>query len=355
MSTAPDAEKLTMANTKKEMLAAYHALLKKLNQKRDAEMKPAEAVAEKKKAEARAVADSLSTEGIGKQIGILKSEISRTLNELAEKLESETSKYTQVKKAVQSANAELLEIYEIEKAASSLAALLEAQRQKREEFEREITAAQEKHESEMAAQREEWKKENSQHEAMVDERNAADQKQRDREQEEYKYQFARQKKLAAELHEHEKAKLEREVQHRREEVEKDLSTREEAVAAAEVELKDLQEQIEMAQLKQERAVAQAVKETTERLNREHQAKTELLKKEFAGEGNVLKSRIESLQESVEKQAQQIARLSQQLEHSYAQVQDIAIKAIEGSAASRSSAPLASSAAQPLTKATPDER
>jgi hypothetical protein len=77
------------------------------------------------------------------------------------------------------------------------------------------------------------------------------------------------------------------------------------------------------------------------LERERKYAVDLLQKEFVGERNVLNSRIEALQLTVEKQTEQIARLSQQLEHSYGQVQDIALKAIEGPSISRSAAPATS--------------
>jgi DNA repair exonuclease SbcCD ATPase subunit len=331
----PEVEKLSMANTKKEMLQAYNRLLKKFTEKRRAEMKPADEVAAKKKTEAKTVADSLSTEGIGRQIGLLKSEIGGTLNELADRLEAETAKYTQVKKAVEDAEAELREIFDIEKAASSLAALLEAQKQKREEFNEEMATTQEDFDDEMKAQREAWEKEKAQYEAAVNEQKAAEEKQRQREQEEFKYEFDRRKQLALEQYEHEKATREREMQVKREAMEKDLAERENAVAAAEAELSQLRAKVEEHPVALEQAVARAVKETTERLERERQSQTALLEKEFTGERNVLNSRIESLQATVEQQAEQIAKLSQQLEHSYRQVQDIAVKAIEGPSASRS--------------------
>ena len=347
----PEVEKLSMANTKKEMLAAYNRLLKQLSEKRRAELKPDETAAERKKAEAKAVADALSTDPIGKQIGVLKSEIGRMLNELADRLEEEMAKYTQVKKAVEAAEAELHEIYDIEKAASSLAALIEAQKEQREQFEAEmrkartdleaeIQSTRSQFEAEMNAKREQWQKEKAQYEAMMKEYETAEKKKRQREQEEYKYQFERQKQLAQEQFEYEKARLEREIELKREQMERDLAEREKAVAAAEAELAELRERAERAPAEVEKAVAQAVKETTARLEREAKTRLELLQKEFAGERNVLNSRIESLQETVAKQAEQIARLSQQLEHSYRQVQDIAIRAIEGSSAARSASALA---------------
>ncbi|MGI9165035.1 MAG: hypothetical protein ACR2G5_01360, partial [Pyrinomonadaceae bacterium] len=62
---------------------------------------------------------------------------------------------------------------------------------------------------------------------------------------------------------------------------------------------------------------------------------ELLRKEFDGERNVLKTRIESLEQLAKEQSEQIARLSQQLEKAYGQVQDIAVRTVEGSSHSKS--------------------
>ena len=57
---------------------------------------------------------------------------------LSDKLDEEVEKDIRVKKAVAIKEKELAEIYEIERAASSLAALLEAQKEKRERFESEM-------------------------------------------------------------------------------------------------------------------------------------------------------------------------------------------------------------------------
>ena len=89
----------------------------------------------------------------------------------------------------------------------------------------------------------------------------------------------------------------------------------------------------------ETAVAKAIKETTDRLNLEAKNREELVKKEFIGERNVLTTRIESLEKSVKEQNEQIAKLSQQLEKAYQQVQEIAVKTIEGSSTIKSFANL----------------
>ncbi len=279
---------------------------------------------------------------------------------MADRLEQETAKYAHVKTAVEAAETELQEIYDIEKAAASLAALLEAEKQQREEFDTEMTAQREQLEYDIAThrevfdyevktQREQWKKEKAEYEAAAKEQNATDKKQRQREQEEWKYLFEREKQAAEEQRQHETARLDREIQLKKEQLEKVLAEREQAVSAAEAELQALRAGSESFPAQLDQAVSRAVQDTTERLERERKYAVDLLQKESTGERNVLNSRIEALQLNVEKQAEQIAKLSQQLEHSYGQVQDIALKAIEGSSMSR---PMAQAAAPLSTDRSP---
>ncbi len=64
-----------------------------------------------------------------------------------------------------------------------------------------------------------------------------------------------------------------------------------------------------------------------------------MKKEFTGEGNVLTTRVESLEKIAKEQSEQIAKLTHQLEKAYQQVQEIAVKTIEGSSTIKSFANL----------------
>jgi len=343
-------EEITMANTKKEMLAAYNALLKRLDEKREADMKPEEKIQEKLIEEAVQVADSLSMEGIGKEIGNLRSEIGTMLVQLSDKLEAAIEKYVQTTKAVQTRERQLAEIYEIEKSASSLTALIEAQRQKREESETEIAAEREALESEIESLREEWEREQELHAAVVKEREGAEKKQRDREAEEYKYKTEREKRILKEEFEYEKSKLERESRLQREEMEADLAVREKALGEREAELEQLRAEVEAFPQGLETGISKAVEEATERLTRERETSEELLRREADGEQRVLQSRIESLQQTVQEQGEQLATFARQLENSYGQVQDIAVKAIEGSSNVKSFMQLQSQTAEPARKA-----
>jgi hypothetical protein len=321
---------LSMSNTKKEMLEAYSMLLKKLKEKRESELKPEKRIEEKEQREVVEVAETLSSEGVVKEIGNLKLEIGKNLTQLSDGLEEEVNKFKKIQKAIEVKEEEIKELYEIERSAATLAALIEAQKQKREEFELEMSARREELNREIQITRDEWQKEKKQYEAEIKERDAAEAKKREREKEEYSYAFKREQQLSKDMFEDEKVKMEKEIQVKKEQMEKELSERERIIAEKEGELNELRKKIAYFPEETEVAVNKAVKETAERLTLEAKTREELMRKEFDGERNVLTTRIESLERTVKEQSGQVAHLSEQLEKAYQKVQDIAVRSVEGS-------------------------
>lgn len=322
--------KLTTANTKQEMLEAYQAVLKQLEAQKELDLKPEKKLEEKKAKEVIQVADSLSVEGIARETSMLKIETGKMLAQISDRMEEEINRYKTIQNAVALKEKELQEIYEIEKSAMTLAALVESQNQKQQAFESDMAAKKEELNREIETSRAEWEKEKTDYEFMIKERDVAEKKRRDREKEEYDYAFKREQKLAKDKFEDEKAKLEKEVQLKKEQMEGALKLREKGIAEQEAELTEWQKKVAAFPKEMETAVAKAVKETTEKLNLEAKNKDEIQKKEFAGEKNVLTTRIESLEKTVIEQSERIVKLNQQLEKAYQQVQDIAVKTIEGS-------------------------
>lgn len=321
---------VSMSNTKKEMLDAYNNLLQQLQQRREAELKPEKKIEEKKKGETVKVADALSSEGVVKEIGNLKLEIGKRLTAISDGLEEEVNKFNQIKKAIAIKDEELKELYEIERSSETLAALIEAQNQKRREFESEMEAKKEALNREIQTVHEEWGKEKKDHEAQMKERDAVEAKRREREKEDYVYAFKREQQLAKDKFDDDKAKMEKEIHLKKEEVEKELAEREKMISGKEEELQELQKKVAGFPNEMENAVKKAVHETTEKITLEAKNRQELLSKEFDGERNVLTTRIESLEKTVKEQGGQIAQLSGQLEKAYQKVQDIAVKSVEGS-------------------------
>jgi hypothetical protein len=342
-------KKLTMTSTKKEMLDAYNALLKQLKEKREAELRPERKIEEKKKKEVVDVAETLSSEGVVKEISNLKLGLGKMLTQISDGLEEEVDKFKKIQQAIEVKEQEIKELYEIDRSAETLAALIETHNQKLEEFESEVAARKEALDQEIETTRAQWEKERKAHDAAVKERDAAEARRRDREKEEYGYSFKREQRLAKDKFEDEKGTLEKEIQLKREQMEKDLAEREKALAESEGELNELRQKAVELPNKVEEAVAKASNDTAERIRVEAKNREELLIKQFDGERNVLSTRIDSLEKTVKEQSEQIAKLSGQLEQAYQKVQDIAVKAIEGSSNLRSLAGLQQLVAEQTAK------
>jgi len=347
-------KKLSLSNTKQEMLEAYSAILRQLEAQREAELKPEKKLEEKKAKEVTQVAESLSSEGVAKEISNLKIETSKTLAQISDRLEEEVNKFRAIQSAIALKENELQELYEIEKSAVALAALIESQHQKRQAFELEMAEKKETLSQEIEALRAQREQEKKEYEEEVRERDTAEKKKRDRDKEEFEYSFKREQKLTKDKFEDEKAKLEKEILIKKEQMEKELKAREEVIAEREEELNELKKRVAAFPKEMETAMGKAIKEATDRLTLEAKNREELQKREFIGEKNVLTTRIESLERIAKEQSEQITKLTQQLEKAYQQVQEIAVKTIEGSSTVKSFANLQQWISE-QTRKTPQEK
>jgi len=332
-------KKLSEKNTKQEMLEAYQDLARQLEEKRAADLAPERRVEEKRTEEALKVATAIDPEGIDRDIGALKSEIGKMLAEVSDRLAAESAKFRGIQKAVASKERELQELYGIEKAAVSLAALIEAQNQKRADFESQMTQQRELLEGDIEARRAEWELEKKTREAEIKERDATEKKARDREREDFNYTFKRDQQAIKDKLNDEKAALEKEIKLKRETVEKDLAEREKAIAERERELAELQTRAAAFPKDLENAVNLAVKEISDKLRLEAKNREDLARKEFEGERNVLAAKNEALERAAKDLNAANAKLAQQLESAYQKVQDIAEKTVDGTSQSKSLADL----------------
>lgn len=333
------ARKVSDKSTKQELLEAYQALTRQFEEKRAAELNPERRLLEKKAEEALKAASAVAPEGIDREIGSLKAEIGSMLAEVSEKLATEAARFKSLQQAVETKQRELQELYGIEKGASTLAALIEAQNLKRAEFEADMAQQRESLSREITGNREEWEKERKTHEAELRERDAAEKKARDREREQFDYAFKRDQQALRDKLADEKAALEKDLKLKKETAEKDLSERERALVGKETELETLRAKAAAFPSELTAAVDKAVKEATDRLRLEAKNREDLLQKQFEGERNVLATRIEALEKAVKDLVEQNSRLNKQLDAAYLKVQDIAEKTIESAGHAKMSADL----------------
>jgi hypothetical protein len=316
---------------KEELQEAYTGAMELQQQEADVELKPEKLADEKKAHAAVQVAEALSGGNVSREIFDLKTEVARLLTDLSEKLDTQVARFRELQKAIAVKEAEIQELYGIEKQAASLAALIEAQARAKTQFKADSGEEQQRLEAEMAATRVAWTKEQKDREQTWKETIAADVQKRERDKTEFQYAFQREQQQIRDKFNDEQSKLERALAEKKATVDKDLAERTKLLKEAEAELTGLRTKAAAFPAELDAAVNKAVKEATDRQKNEHAAAQNLAKKEFEGERNVLNARLDSLQATVKHQAEQIAKLTQQHELAYEKVQNIAVRAIEGSA------------------------
>ncbi len=346
MTEKTDLPNVSMANTKKELLEAYEGAKRRFDNLSKDLLDAEKARKQLEKKVAAATADSQAAQDPLRRLHDLRGTISRELTELAERFETEIETYRKIQSAIETKKEELNIIYEVETSASDLAALIDAQRMKKEQFEREMQDQKEAFKSEMEEMRTQWQREQADRERRVKDQAEAVDKQRKRDKEEYEYNFSRDKAQRKNALNDELQALEKELIAKRSEFENEsqnrtaeLDAREEAVANHEKEMETLQKEVESFPKRNEAAVQKAVGDTTERLTREFKGDKALMEARFEGEKNVFMGKIEALEKMVASQAAQISDLAKKNELAYEKVQDIANRAVTSARRDTYTAPI----------------
>ena len=346
MTEKTDLPNVSMTNTKKELLEAYEEAKERFESMSKDLLDAEKARKRLEKKVAAATADEQAAQDPLKRLHDLRGTLSRELTELAERFETEIETYRKIQSAIETKNEELNTIYGVETAASDLAALIDAQRVKKEQFEREMQDQQGAFEAEIAEIRTQWQREKADRDRRVKEQAEAIDKQRQREKEEYEYTFARDKAQRKNTLDDELQTLEKGLALKRSEFENEfqnrtaaLDTREEAITNREKNMETLQKEVESFPKRNEAAVQKAVADATERLTGNFKADKALMEARFEGERNVLMGKIEALEKMVASQAAQISDLAKKNELAYEKVQDIANRAVTSARRDTYSAPI----------------
>ncbi len=308
-------------STKNEILQAYDELLKKVQEQKSVDTKTVAEQNQKQKIVEQVT--SQSNEGIVKNIANLKINLNSKLDELEDNLLNEFKKFTDLKEALKTEEKRLEEVYQVSVNVDSLAALLLAQKEKREQFELEVASKKEAFDSEMKENREAWQKEKQKLEQSYKELKEETEKQRKREEEEYAYNLKLNRKKEEDAYQEKKQAFDKEIEEKQKEWE-----------AREDEYKTLKKQVEGFSKEIEQAISKTKQEVEKELVTSHKFEKDLLEKETEGEMKLLKQTIVTLENKIKEQTATIEQLTKKSDNSSDQVKEIAIKAIEGASNQR---------------------
>lgn len=325
---------ITSRDTKTEILKAYDQLLQ---EKEQLDARVAQLLKEKqapKKETAKAAGQERpavpsTIDHIIATLSVLRPGFGDAVSELSAKLLSEASKLAELRRDVEKEIQRLESLHGLQVTDGTLEQLIQEYTEKSTAFEAEAGQRQEAFEQEMAEKRKTWQTEQAQHARFIKERDDTTKKAEQREAAEYKYDLELQRKLDNDQYDQQQAQLQKALEDFEEAKKKELDERDMQVIHQEMEWGDLERNVKQFPKELETAVKKAKEEGTKLARRPTKMKADLRAKEAEGERRVSELKIQSLEDSIKKQLQQLNNLSKQLDAAVKQAQDLAVKAIEG--------------------------
>ena len=253
------------------------------------------------------------------------------VSELSEKLTSEAAKLEELRRNVGGEIQQLQELHSLEDVAEdTLDNLIQQYEESAKTFTNELSEQRDTVEQELLEQRLAWEKEQELQKLAVKERNENQQKNRDRDEELYDYDLNLQRNLDIEEYEQRQQRLYQEIEEFRQEQERQWAEREKSISEREKLSAEVKAKVE-AFPKELEANIKNGKDTGRNIgNYQAKIKADLSAKDIEGQKQNYELQIQGMLQTIQNQDVRIASLSKQLDSALKQVQDLAVKAIEGS-------------------------
>ena len=316
------------SSTKAQILEAYENVLKKLEEK--STDNPKEVQQRKEAVKTVEAARKNTDESILNEIATLKARFAESLDKMQESLMNEHKTLSDIQAAIAIEQQSLQDLYGLKSNADSLAAILLAQKESKEQFDTDMKTAREKFDMEMTEAKSKWEKEKKEAAEHLKEEQNQVQKSRKREEDEYQYTTKQLRKKESDNYELKKMQLEAELTNKKLTFEKEFAEREKAIMEKEKEYAELKKLADSLPKEIEKAAQNAKSELEARLKLEFKYEKTLLSKENEGLLQLKDLRIETLENKVKEIESQMKLLGLKAETSEKSVKDIAMKAIESS-------------------------
>ncbi|NEQ98126.1 MAG: hypothetical protein F6K30_15645 [Cyanothece sp. SIO2G6] len=270
-----------------------------------------------------------SIEAIIDGLSQLQSGFGGAVSDLSEKLVQEATQLEQIQATVTKEAEQLTTLHNLEFADTSLEELLQQYEENAKTFDTELAERQETVDQEITQAQKAWTKEQEEYYRTAEERNENQVKTQRRDTEEYNYVLTRDRKLSDETYAQQQQRLYQELEELRQIQAKQWAEREKAIAEQETEFTELKTKVEVQPEERKAAIKRAKEEGKGIANAQAKVKADLAAKEVQGQTRAYDLQIQSLQENIQTQDARLQTLSKQLDAALKQVQDLAVKAIEG--------------------------
>jgi len=259
-----------------------------------------------------------------------------SVSQLSEKLTREASKLGEVGSQVAEEVDRLQQLHELSEIEdNTLDRLVREYEDSSKTFSEEFEGQRETLEQEFSAIQQAWEKERETRKRSIEERNLDYQKLRQRDEREYCYDRELQRNTEAEEYQQQQSQLYRDLEENRQQQEKAWEEREKSISEREKEFEEVKAKVEAFPAEKEAQVKRGKEVGRHIATAQAKNNANLRQKEVDGEKQRYELQVQGLEAAIRDREFRIANLTQQLDATLMQVQELAVKAIEGAANEKS--------------------
>ena len=309
--------------TKAEAQQEFERVRREAVTEREAADTRAEDVAKSRETEVRQAVQGVNVDQVVGEISALGLHVSKALGELSSRLVAEVERLATLREAVALEEHQLQRLHNVDVVAAAVDQLVQEYEAKKQALQSEVSAA-----------KTEWDAETGEREQAAREYEENLKKQRQRENDEFEYKKMLERKKAQDKYDEEQRLRDRQNREKQEALDKGWQEREAALKAREHELTELRKESDAFPTRLAQGVERATSETRQKAEQEFEQRLVVANKDAEADRRVAELRIKTLEEFTARQVDQVAALQKQMDEAKQQVQDIAVKAIEGASGAR---------------------
>ncbi|MGB3405764.1 MAG: hypothetical protein WBA77_23995 [Microcoleaceae cyanobacterium] len=320
----------TVPSTKNQIISEFKKLLEQRNQL-DSKVATKEEEAEQGKGKKLLEkATNYTIDSIVKGLADLQLDFGTVVLENSDKLKIELLKLDELKQAIEVENQQLEALKKVRIVADALYLLTQEHREKLTLLEQNSTRFQEELEKEKKSHQKVWEQEQQAFETQTQAEQQKITATRQQEEEDYNYEQQRLRQIEQDEYEEKRRNLERELQQMNQEKVKDWTEREGILEKNKAEFEKNKKSSAGSEEELKQAEKQARETAIQEATREAKVKADLVTKEWEATQQGYELQVSSLEETIQRQNEQITDLSTQLQATMAQAQELALRAFSSS-------------------------
>lgn len=276
-----------------------------------------------------AAVSQYTADSIVRGLADLQLEFGTIIGSLSNQLSAQNRKCEELERAIAVETDRLQDLQQTRVVADALYLLRQEHQENLRSLEQQATDDRQLLETEIGQTRKVWQQEQEEAEAIAIETAELLQRERQRQEEDYAYEIDRSRTIATDDYEEKQRQIDRQIQATTRSKEQDWAEREQVLQTSQEALETFRRKAAAFPTELEEAIKKSREDGIRDANQDAKVKADLLEKEWEATQQGYELQVQSLEAKIQKQADQIAEITAQLQIVLQQSQALAGRAFEG--------------------------